>query len=204
MTRTLYMSARSPFARRVRLALEELGVVYSTEVLDVFNLPPGYHEINPLGRVPVLRTAEGEYIVESWMILDQLKAENPTHPIFQFGGYSPARARGLSGLAVGVMEQVVASYLEGLRGPGVTSFEAFEEARDNARRGLKALELVVAPLTTEYLTGGELRLCDIDVGTAVAYTRLRLPGALDGCAALGAYLERLNRRPSFAKTVPPP
>ena len=64
MRHTLYLSLRSPFARRIRLALEELGVPYDVETVDVFNLPPAYDAINPLRRVPVLKTPEGTLIID--------------------------------------------------------------------------------------------------------------------------------------------
>ncbi|MBI3555545.1 MAG: glutathione S-transferase family protein, partial [Deltaproteobacteria bacterium] len=120
MKHTLYISQRSPFARRVRLVLEELGVDYDTEVLDVFNLPPGYAGINPLGRVPVLRLPNQELIVDSWMILDYLRSRHEEHPLFLTGGASDARSRSISGIAVGVMEHTVLAFLENMRGPGLT------------------------------------------------------------------------------------
>ena len=50
----LYISARSPFARRVRLALLENKIRFSEKVFDVFNPLPELITVNPLARVPAL------------------------------------------------------------------------------------------------------------------------------------------------------
>jgi glutathione S-transferase len=202
---TLFMSVRSPFARRVRIVLEELGLAYATEVCDVFNPSPALRAANPLARVPVLETPDGTRIIESWMILDHLRSLHGNHPLFLHGGANPAETRSLSGLAVGIMEHIVAAFLESQRGPGITWPEAYDEAYGNVVSGFRALEERAAALSVPsgFLTGSELRLCDIDVGTAVRYARLRLPRALDGCPALAALSDRLEARDSFRKTVPP-
>lgn len=53
---TLFFSARSPFARRVRIAIQRLGVSVTLREVDLFKiLPPDFVSVGPLGRVPVLK-----------------------------------------------------------------------------------------------------------------------------------------------------
>jgi len=56
---TLYISLRSPFARRIRLALHRLGIPYDEKTVDVFQENPGLQTANPLALVPTLLTAHG-------------------------------------------------------------------------------------------------------------------------------------------------
>src|ERR1035437_2703351 len=71
----LYASLRSPFARRIRLALHRLGVSYEEKMVDVFQDNPDLNAVNPLGLVPTLVTANGA-ITDSTNILEYL---NDTH-----------------------------------------------------------------------------------------------------------------------------
>ena len=202
MIHTLYMSVRSPFARRVRLTLEELGVEYETQVLDVFNPPPGFTEVNPLGRVPALRLPNTELIVDSWMILDYLRERHGSHPLFLTGGASGAQARNISGLAVGVMEQAVAVAIESMR-PTVAYPPARAEYVESARRGLALLDSLRG-FDSSFMLDDQLRLCDIDVGVALAYCELRLGrDFIEPYPALRAHLALANQRESFRKTAPP-
>lgn len=206
MKHTLFMSLRSPFARRVRLVLEELGLDYETEVIDVFNPPASLFEINPVGRVPVLITPTGEALIESWQIGRYLEAHFGSHALFSFAATSEARARSLSGLSVALMEFSVAAYLESVRGPGVTSVDALQEYRDMARNALKFFERELAAtrgLLTYSLTN-DLRVWDLDLGTALAYAKLRLGSdVLEPYPSLRSYLSTVDLRASFAKTAPP-
>lgn len=203
MRHTLYMSLRSPFARRVRLTLEELGLEYDTEVLDVFNPPASFLEVNPLGRVPALRLPNQEVLVDSWSILEHLRAQHGHHPLFLFDGGRATQARSVSGLAVGLMEHAVMHFLEGMRGPGQVSHVIQGEHLDMVRGALAHLEDVVRGQSA-YALGSELRLCDLDLGAALAYADLRLGRIVqEKYPELRAYLARLNERASFKKTAPP-
>lgn len=69
----LYASAASPYARKVRIALTELGL--SERVRIVAAAPAGdaaYRRINPLGKVPALKLDDGTVIYDSLVIVDWL------------------------------------------------------------------------------------------------------------------------------------
>lgn len=67
---TLYISLRSPFARRVRLALHRRGVDYLEKVIDVFHPSEEFLAITPLGLVPTLVTPQAGTLSDSNMILE--------------------------------------------------------------------------------------------------------------------------------------
>lgn len=197
----IYVSLRSPFARRIRLLFEELGVAYETETVDVFQPTPGLLEANPLGRVPVLELPDRQRIVDSVEIRGYLEGQFPTHPLFLRGGASEARVRTLCALAVGIMDHVIQAYLETLRAPGLRDPALRQDAIDAVQRALAAFE---RELAGPYLLGDALRAVDLDLGAALGYCDLRLgSGLVDRYPALRAYFERLSQRQSFQKTAPP-
>lgn len=198
---TLFMSLRSPFARRIRLLLEELQVDYEAEVLDVFNPPASFLAINPLGRVPVLRLSTGEAIVDSTEIFQFLKQRHSSHALFSNQGASEARLRNITGLALGIMEYAVAAFLEAQRPQALRSAAAGEDFVGSIDRALKSL---CFGIRGKYLLGSGISAWDLDLGSALGYCDLRLGTALvDRYPELRKYLERLEERPSFKKTAPP-
>lgn len=115
----LHMSVRSPFARRARLLLEELGVSYEPAIVDVFVPPKWFLEVNPLARVPALELPTGEIIADSNQIVAYMKEMYPTHPIFTGNGTRLARTLHWSGLATGAMDWTVTWFLESLKPAGM-------------------------------------------------------------------------------------
>src|ERR1700746_892803 len=69
---TLFISARSPFARRVRIALHENGVDFQERVFDVFQPNPELWKANPLARVPALLLKNSHVLIDSSLILQAL------------------------------------------------------------------------------------------------------------------------------------
>src|SRR5689334_664548 len=70
----LYFSKTSPYARKVRIAIEELGLADQVEeiVADPFAPTAELLEANPLSKVPTLVTERNEAVPDSRLILDYL------------------------------------------------------------------------------------------------------------------------------------
>ena len=80
-------SPLSPFVRKVRVFCAEKGLTYDLESINPFNPPEGWHEISPLGRIPVLALVDDDgskrYLPDSSVIcafLDQMHPELPLIP----------------------------------------------------------------------------------------------------------------------------
>ena len=72
----LTFSPASPFARKVRIAAIELGVIDKIEFIPS-TVAPGtaneeYSKITPLKKLPVLITNDGDVILDSYVIVEYL------------------------------------------------------------------------------------------------------------------------------------
>lgn len=199
----LMISARSPFARRVRLAFRERGVPYRETLHDVLRPNAEVNAQNPIGRVPTLILRTGETVFESGLILSLLEDYAP-------GSLDPDGARERldvyrwSATATGLMDKTIEYFFESLRTPETRDPEWLEEIRGVVERVLASLEALLAKDGRTTLLSRGLTQADLDLGTALAYLSLRYP--LDWkprYPRAAAYLARLEERPSFRATVPP-
>lgn len=88
MSLTLYGAILSPFVRKNRIQLVEQGLEYELVSIDPFNQPEWYAEINPLRRVPALKTADG-ILADSAVIAQYLHDSYPGGNLY---GSTPAEA----------------------------------------------------------------------------------------------------------------
>lgn len=92
----LYLNQASPYARLVRVVLEETGLATGTTLhfLDPWASPPEILDRNPAARVPVLELDDGTSLVESGCICDYLVARSDRPDLAAVGGDGRAgRAR---------------------------------------------------------------------------------------------------------------
>lgn len=200
---TLIISARSPFARRVRLALREHGIRYEEKVEDVFHPTATLTDANPLARVPVVRLRSGLTLADSNLILQAFYDS--------FGGGSPFlptdlgdrfEALSWSAQAYGLCEKVVEYFLETLRPEDRRDPEVLAEYRSIVERLLPQAEKRLAGRPSFF--GSGLTQADLDWGTALAYMTLRDSSEWrERFPALAAYLDSLDARESFIATRPP-
>jgi glutathione S-transferase len=199
---TLFISARSPFARRVRLAFLEHGVKFEEKVFDVFKPNPELAALNPLARVPTLRLADGSVLIESEKILEQFYRAHPGSPLLPAGESEQVSAHFWSGVALGLCERAIEFYMEGLRPEGTRDPDLLGEIRDVATRVLERFDAFIGERAT--IVPGRLTQADLDVGTALAYLSLRYSPQWRGRYSRASdYLQRLDERPSFQATRPP-
>lgn len=78
----LYTSPRSPFGRKVRVALVEKGLPFELVVVDLTRRDDAFFAMNPMGKIPVLET-DGGYIPDSTVICEWLEDHFPTPPLYE-------------------------------------------------------------------------------------------------------------------------
>jgi glutathione S-transferase len=122
MTFQLIATPRSPFARRIRLALAFRGIAHEVRMTDVFNPSVELLSANPLALVPALFDPSiQEWVPDSDTILDILDespvlAQLAVLPIWPVHSSARPRVRLRSRWATGVMTATVAHFLERARG----------------------------------------------------------------------------------------
>lgn len=76
MSLIVYGVPLSPFVRKLRLCLAEKALDYELKIVMPFNQPEWFLEMNPLGRIPVLK--DGDLVLsDSSVICHYLEERNP-------------------------------------------------------------------------------------------------------------------------------
>ncbi|MEO5971566.1 MAG: glutathione S-transferase family protein [Bdellovibrionia bacterium] len=210
----LFISLRSPFARRVRLALLENQIPYKETVCDVFKPTEALIAVNPLVRVPVLRLASGETLIDSNLILqalyetlatgstgssDSANSLMPSLPPTRFAIYR------WQAIAAGFAEKTVEYFLETQRPPANQDPDTKEDLKNISERVLAEIETtLIANPSHSYLVGNSLTQVDLDLASALTYFGLRYsPEWKKRYPRTSLYLAQLEQRPSFVQTCPP-
>ena len=100
----LYTYYRSTASYRVRIALALKGLDYSAVPVNLLEPPgganhqPAYLAINPQGRVPALRTDDGELLIQSLAIIEYLEERYPQVPLLAQDLATRAHARGVASI----------------------------------------------------------------------------------------------------------
>jgi len=100
----LYTYYRSTASYRVRIALALKGLDYQALPVNLLapaggaNRQPEYLRVNPQGRVPALRTDEGELLIQSLAIIEYLEERYPQVPLLSKDLAARAHERGVAAL----------------------------------------------------------------------------------------------------------
>ena len=200
----LLSATPSPYARKVRIALAEKGIPFEllTEVpWDKATQTPKY---NPLEKLPVLITGDGQSVYESRYILEWLEARHPAPPMLPDDTEGRLAARHLEVLADGVCDAFVLMFWEMHRKPEHQSADWIARQRRKVDGGLREIASLVG--TRDYAVGERFGLGDIAAATVVGYLAVRFP-QLDWRGAypnLAAYSDRMEQRASLASSRPEP
>ena len=188
----LWISPRSPFARRVRVALKRLKIKYDERPINVFDPPTEFRADAPLGLVPVW-VAGNLKIADSNMILEHLEDHTwniwPEDPPFR------ARVREASVLATGIMTATVTHFLEREHATPDSSF-----LQEHETAILRTFERL-SDLPSEHFLGPTQ--AGIDAVIAVEYLALRAP-EIAKKVTLPKWIEQVNTLPELIETRPPP
>ncbi|MFJ2492022.1 maleylacetoacetate isomerase [Pseudomonas iridis] len=98
----LYTYYRSTSSYRVRIALALKGLDYQALPVNLIAAPGGEHRqpaylaINPQGRVPALRTDDGELLIQSPAIIEYLEERYPQVPLLPEDLAARAHVRGVA------------------------------------------------------------------------------------------------------------
>lgn len=200
MNRTLLMTHRSPFARKVRVVLREKGLAAEEIAVDLSRKPHTLLRSGPIQKVPVLFDA-GLTLVDSTVIVEYLEERYPAVRVFPYGYLARADARMWSQGANELAETAIKVFMDRLKPAALHDRHGVEKSLALQARLLDYAEQVLAG--RDYLVGREFSLADIAFASAVGYVEFRLgDGWRAGRPRLEAYYKRITARPSFDDTKP--
>jgi glutathione S-transferase len=198
---TLFASTRSPFARKVRIALHELGLADRVAIVPVATSPmkpaPEVLPHNPLGQVPTLVIDGGEALVDSTAILDFLSELPGGAFLLPHAGAARREAMRRLALADGMMDKAVRWLDERFQAQNDDTAARIAGFRAGIERTLDRLE-AEPPAPADRFDAGDIALLSL-----LGYLDFRFPELpwRDGRPRLAAWSGKLVERPSVAATA---
>lgn len=192
----------SPFTRRVLVSMDLLGVScerreYSTsdDFQDILNF-------NPAGRVPALRTDDGELLVDSSAILDYLDEEAGSEKaLLPREGVERRRSLQSISQSLSATEKAISSFYERRMKASDKQDPAWVERCENqSRGGLDEVERN-APESGWFL-GDKISQADITAAVAYDFIGFVCPAVADNSRypKLAAWRDRVASLPGFQAT----
>jgi glutathione S-transferase len=206
----LFGAAYSVYVRIVRLVLEEKGVAYDLEEVDIFAAggpPAAYRERHPFQRIPAFEH-DGFRLYETGAISRYIDRAFPAPELQPRDLHRLARMDQIIAIldAYAYWPLVRQIFVERVRAPaqGRASDEAaIQAALPKARMSLAALEDLSRG--EAYLAGPALSLADLHAAPMFVYFTKAAEAAalLADCPGLRGWWQRLQPRPSLAATRSP-
>jgi glutathione S-transferase len=196
----LYVNGMSPYGRKVRIVIHELGLSDRVERVDTFprDRPEEAIARGPLGKIPVLETDDGRLVRDSAVIVEYLDHEYGGNRLLASGGAGRWTALTRMADADGAIESTILVRNERLRPAEQQSPAWIDWHVGKVRRCLGEFDALADKLADRVDIGV------IAVGCAANYVPTRLPEfeGLTDFPRLAALCAELRKRPSFAATEP--
>lgn len=194
-------SHASPYARKARVMILECGLAGRVELLetDTRRDRAALLRENPLGKIPVLITDEGEALYDSPVICEYLDALHNDAPRLPSRGPERFMVLRRQALADGLMDAAVARRMESLRVPAERSAGHDLHLRSAIESALDALDREAGGF------GQFLDLGQIATACALGYLDFRFAHEPWRAAhpRLAAWFENVGVRESMRATAPP-
>lgn len=142
----LYNTPTSPFGRKVLITAIEKGLDKKIDVLPARTPEAELYKKNPLDKLPVLVTDDGEVIIESSLICEYLDEIGSGPKLFPTEPKARRKIVQAQAVAQGVLDAVVLVRMEDRRKPEERSAEWIERQQKKINRGIPALESLLATL----------------------------------------------------------
>lgn len=194
----LYNTPTSPYGRKVLIAMIEKGVDKKVEVLPARAPEAELPKKNPLDKLPVLVTDDGEVLIESSLISEYLDEIGTGPKLVPTEPKARRKIIQTQAVAQGVLDAVVLLRMEDRRKPEERSKEWIERQQKKIDRGVPAMEALLATLPAE------LTLAHITFACCLWFMEKHGVGAgwRQKAPKLAAWYDGFKKRPSFAATEP--
>ena len=204
-TPVLFGATYSVYVRAARLALEEKGVPYRLEEVDIFadgGPPPGYAQRHPFLRIPAFEHG-GFRLYEAGAIMRYVDDAFDGPPLMPTTPRARARASKIASILDSYAYRcwVWDIYVESVERSADEAKVA--KALPRAETYLTAIEALIEP--DDYFLGAAPCLADLRAAPMIAILRRAPEGAalLAGHPRWQAWWRRMSARPSMTATRPP-
>jgi glutathione S-transferase len=202
-TMILHWSPRSPYVRKVMIAIAELGLQERVRTVRTVTGGTTPHwdlmKLNPLGKIPTLELPDGSAIYDSPVIIEYLDTLHHGPKLFPLSWPERLTALRRHALGQGMLDAALALLGEGFR-PAERQSEPHQELwRAKLLASVAALEDDAEALARSDFSVGHLA-----IGVALGYLDFRFASLSwrDGHPKLAAWHETFNARPSVQANMP--
>jgi glutathione S-transferase len=202
-TMTLHWSPRSPYVRKVVIAIAEMGLQDRVTIVRTVAGGTTPHvelmKINPVGKIPTLELPDGTAIYDSPVIIEYLDTLHDGPKLYPTAWPERLTALRRHALGQGMLDSALPLLAEGFRPPERQSEPHKALWRAKLVACVDALETEAEALATSGFTVGHLT-----IGVALAYLDFRFASLSwrDGHDQLAAWHETFNARPSVQANMP--
>lgn len=198
----LIASLTSPYARKVRIVLQEKRIECPLTVDIPWNADTKVGELNPLGKVPVLVLDDGSTLFDSRVIVEYLDHVSPVTRLIPHDYRHAVQVKRWEALADGICDAAASIFLERKRSEAQQSADWIARQEVKISRGLQALAEDLGE--RHWCNGESYSLADIAVGVCLGYLDLRFAHIAwrNDYPNLARLADKLAQRPAFADTVP--
>jgi glutathione S-transferase len=201
----LTFSPASPFARKVRIAAIELGLIDSIEFVPTTVVPgtpnDEYSKLHPLKKLPGLILDNGEVLVDSYVIVEYLDELAGGGKLVPASGAARWKVRSDHSLLQGMLDSMLLCRYENAVRPEALRWKAWSDDHWNrAWKGMARFEQ-----QTEMLSR-PLDISQIALTCVLGYADLRFAdcGWRKAYPKLDAFHQKMLERPSVKISQPPP
>ena len=201
----LTFSPASPFARKVRIAAIELGLIDRIEFVPV-TVVPGQpndeysRDISPLKKLPVLILDGGSVIIDSYVIVEYLDELAGGGKLIPASGPARWKVKTDHSILQGMLDSMLLCRYEKMVRPKELYWQAWHDDHWNrAWAGMARFE------KQDDVLSRPLDMVQIALACVLGYADFRFPdcGWRKAYPRLAAFNERMMQRPSVEISVPP-
>jgi glutathione S-transferase len=201
----LTFSPASPFARKVRIAAIELGLIDKIEFVPT-TVGPGtpneeYSKIYPMKKLPALILDDGEVIVDSYVIVEYLDELAGGGKLIPASGAVRWKVRSDHSFLQGMLDSMLLCRYENMVRPEALRWKAWSDDHwDRAWKGMARFEQRADMLSRP------LDISQIALTCVLGYADFRFAdcGWRKAYPKLDAFHQSMLERPSVRISLPPP
>jgi glutathione S-transferase len=202
----LTFSPASPFARKVRIAAIELGLIDKVEFVPA-TVAPGQpndqysHDINPLKKLPALILDNGDVVLDSYVIVEYLDELAGGGKLIPASGAARWKVKSDHSLLQGMLDSMLLCRYERMVRPQGLQWQAWSDDHWNrACNGMARFEKQADVLSRPF------DVVQIGLVCVLGYADFRIAdcGWRKAYPKLDAFHERMLARPSVKISAPPP